>query len=100
MSAENAGRNVVASRLVLSAPEQLPPDTRVDIVIANILARPLIELAPRLRALVRPHGRLLLTGLLHEQADDVRAAYTDEFDFEARQRGEWILFIGRRKKER
>ena len=93
---ENAERNGVLSRLTISLPEELA-DAPADLVIANILARPLIELAPRLSSLVRPAGQLLLTGLLREQAADVRAAYDDCFDFEERQRGQWVLLIGRRK---
>ncbi len=93
---ENAERNGVLSRLTISLPEELA-DAPADLVIANILALPLIELAPRLSALVRPAGQLLLTGLLREQAADVRAAYDDRFDFEERQRGQWVLLIGRRK---
>jgi ribosomal protein L11 methyltransferase len=93
---ENAERNGVLSRLTISLPEELA-DAPADLVIANILALPLIELAPRLSSLVRPAGQLLLTGLLGEQAADVRAAYDDRFDFEERQRGQWVLLIGRRK---
>ena len=93
---ENAERNGVLPRLTISPPEKLAADA-ADLVIANILARPLIELAPRLSTLVRPAGQLLLTGLLREQAADVRAAYDDRFEFQERQRGQWVLLIGRRK---
>ena len=100
VSQENAERNAVAPRLTITSPEALPHTRPADIVIANILARPLIELAPRLRDLVQPAGKLLLTGLLREQADDVRAAYDAAFTFERRERGEWVLFVGHRKRER
>lgn len=100
VSQENAERNAVATRLTITPPEALPHTSQAEIVIANILARPLIELAPRLRDLVRPAGVLLLTGLLRDQADDVRAAYDTAFAFERRERGEWVLFVGRRKHER
>ena len=46
-----------------------------DLLIANILAGPLIELAPSVAAAVAPGGRLILAGLLDRQADDVAAAY-------------------------
>ena len=46
-----------------------------DLIIANILARPLIELAPRLRAAITPEGRLVLSGLLVTQAAEVLANY-------------------------
>lgn len=100
VSRENAERNAVATRLTITPPETLPREHQADIVIANILAQPLIDLAPRLRDLVRPAGRLLLTGLLLEQANDVRSAYDAAFAFERRERGEWVLFVGHRKRER
>ena len=46
-----------------------------DLLIANILAGPLIELAPSLCAMVEEGGTILLAGLLNEQADAVLAAY-------------------------
>lgn len=46
-----------------------------DLLIANILAGPLIELAPSLCALVEDGGTIVLAGLLNEQADAVLAAY-------------------------
>jgi ribosomal protein L11 methyltransferase len=46
-----------------------------DLLIANILAGPLIELAPSLSALVEDGGTIVLAGLLNEQADAVIAAY-------------------------
>lgn len=53
------------------------PTAPVDVVVANILAGPLIELAPTLTALVGPQGHLVLAGLLTEQAEAVMAAYPD-----------------------
>lgn len=94
---ENAERNGVLPRLAISMPEKLAADAQADLVIANILARPLVELAPQLSTLVRPAGQLLLTGLLREQAADVGAAYDERFEFQERQRGQWALLIGRRK---
>ncbi|HYQ91825.1 MAG TPA: 50S ribosomal protein L11 methyltransferase, partial [Candidatus Competibacteraceae bacterium] len=64
----------------------------VDILVANILAGPLIELAPRFRTLVRPQGHLVLSGILIEQAEQVQAAYAQWFDFGmARRREAWAL---------
>ena len=94
---ENAERNNVQSRLAISPPEQLVADAQADLVIANILARSLIELAPRLSTLVRPAGQLLLTGLLREQAADVRAAYENRFELQELERGQWVLLVGRHK---
>ncbi|MDO5536728.1 MAG: 50S ribosomal protein L11 methyltransferase [Desulfovibrionaceae bacterium] len=49
---------------------------RFDVVVANILARPLIEMAPELAACVKPGGVLVLSGILGIQADGVAQAYT------------------------
>jgi ribosomal protein L11 methyltransferase len=53
----------------------------VDLVLANILAPVLIDLAPRLQALLRPGGVLLLSGVLESQLEDVVAAYTPAMRF-------------------
>ncbi|TMJ21550.1 MAG: 50S ribosomal protein L11 methyltransferase [Alphaproteobacteria bacterium] len=77
---ENAARNGVAPlcRFVISlgleAPE-LAGRAPYDLVVANILAGPLIELAEPFDAATRPGGRLLLSGLLVEQAEMIVAAY-------------------------
>lgn len=62
-----------------------------DLVIANILAGPLIELAPSLCALVEDGGTILLAGLLNEQADAVIAAYRKQGVrlAERADRGDW-----------
>lgn len=62
-----------------------------DLVIANILAGPLIELAPALSAILRDGGSLILAGLLAGQADAVAAAYRAQGLrlAERRDRGEW-----------
>ncbi len=70
----NAELNGASQRVVTTAPEALPRVT-VDIVAANILAGPLIALAPRLAAHIRPGGALLLAGVLSTQAAQVAEAY-------------------------
>ena len=68
------------------------------IVVANILARPLVVLAPLLARLTAPAGRIALAGLLAEQAGEVRAAYAPWFDFEAPEEDEgWALVSGVRR---
>jgi ribosomal protein L11 methyltransferase len=70
----------------------------VDILLANILAGPLIELAPRFGSLVLPQGQLVLSGILAEQAEEVQAAYTPWFDFgQSQQREDWVLLQAVRK---
>lgn len=52
------------------------------LVIANILAGPLVELAPTLTVLTQPQGKLCLSGVLASQADKVMAAYQQDFEFD------------------
>jgi ribosomal protein L11 methyltransferase len=71
---DNAQRNGVADRIEAVLPEA-GVEQAADVVVANILASPLIELAPMLAAFLRPGGRLVLSGILTEQAEVVEAAY-------------------------
>ncbi len=94
-AAANARKNRVELALYL-APKQVPC-LQADLVVANILASSLIELAPRLTGLTRPGGLLLLSGLLADQLREVVAAYRQSFDFEPpRLREEWVLLRGRK----
>ncbi|HUF80371.1 MAG TPA: 50S ribosomal protein L11 methyltransferase, partial [Burkholderiales bacterium] len=68
------------------------------IVVANILAHPLIVLAPLLARLTADGGRLALAGLLEDRAADVRAAYEPWFDFDASAQDEgWVLLGATRR---
>ncbi len=78
-SNENAERNQVAERLHTMLPDALPAQL-CDLLLANILANPLLELAPQLAARVRPGGAVVLSGILEDQADCVHAAYARWFD--------------------
>ena len=69
-----------------------------DIVVANILAHPLIVLAPALAALTARHGRIALAGILAPQASEVRAAYGTWFDMAIDgDEEEWVLLAGVKK---
>jgi ribosomal protein L11 methyltransferase len=96
-SRENARRNEVdESKLSLHLPKD-EPDALADVTLANILAQPLIGLAPHLAAKTRPGGDIVLSGILNHQARDVMAAYEPWFIMdEPEQQGEWIRLTGRR----
>lgn len=69
-----------------------------QVVVANILARPLIVLAPLLAGLTAASGRLALAGVLEEQAAEVRAAYEPWFEFDPPVLDEgWILISATRR---
>ena len=66
-----------------------------DWVVANILAGPLIELEPILTSMMAPKGRLLLAGLLAEQAEQVIATYASKVKLAiADRQEEWVLLAG------
>lgn len=95
---DNAVTNGVSDRLTTVDPERRVEPFPADLVLANILARPLIELAPQLSATIRSGGALVLAGLLDRQADEVRAAYAPWFDFEPDHcRDGWTRLYGRRR---
>lgn len=94
---DNARVNGVGTGITVCYPDALDA-TPVDLLLANILANPLRELAAGIVSHLRPGGTLLLTGILQPQADEVRAAYAPWIDFGAsRQRDEWVLLIGTRR---
>lgn len=75
-SRDNAERNdIAAEAFTLCYPEQLAAQRRFPVVVANILAGPLVTLAPTIAGHVAPGGRLALSGILANQADDVLDAY-------------------------
>ncbi len=97
VSRENAARNAVAERLELLTPEALAPGLCVDVVLANILAGPLVALAGALTRMVRPGGRLVLSGLLAEQVDEVSVHYGEDFRFTREIREGWAMLCGTRR---
>ncbi|MEW5756776.1 MAG: 50S ribosomal protein L11 methyltransferase [Pseudomonadota bacterium] len=93
----NAEKNAVADRLTLCLPPQAPR-APADLLIANILANPLIELASHFGTLVRPGGHLVLSGILREQAEQVSRAYQPHFEMQAPViKEDWVRLEGRRK---
>lgn len=77
---QNALRNQVSERLTVQHSDQ-PIDDRFDVVVANILAGPLIELAETISSTVSNGGFITLSGVLCEQADEVMAAYDPWIEF-------------------
>ena len=85
---QNAERNHVAERLQAFLPDAFQTycaDNNIlpaDVVVANILAKPLIELSPYLASLVKSQGRIVLAGLIESQTDAVKAAYQPYFSLD------------------
>ena len=78
-TSDNAERNDVAKNIQTLMPPQFKSEP-ADVVMANILAAPLIELAPLLLASLRAGGALVLSGILEEQTQDVAQAYRQYLD--------------------
>jgi len=98
-SRENANRNGIdPARFPLYLPADLPGEP-ADVVVANILAGPLVGLAEQITRLTRIGGRLALSGILAEQAEDVRAAYAGCFDLEPTATLDgWVRISGTRRR--
>lgn len=97
-SRDNAQRNGIADeKLALYLPEHMPA-MQADVLVANILAGPLVSLAPQLSGLVRPGGLLALSGILAEQGEEVAAAYAADFELDPIVvRDGWVRISGRRR---
>jgi ribosomal protein L11 methyltransferase len=90
----NAEKNAVQDKIKVYLPEQLPK-MQADIVLANILAKPLCELSERISALVKSGGALVLSGILAEQTTQVADAYRSSIELNApAQQEDWIRLDG------
>lgn len=91
----NAALNpsIQAEQLQVVSPEDMPEIT-ADIIIANILANPLIELAPTLIKHATPKTTLILSGLLETEIERVTDAYAEHFTVtDMKKREGWAALI-------
>lgn len=92
----NAARNGVQERYKACYPAELPAGQNMDLVIANILSSVLVQHADELTSVTRPGGTLLLSGILEDHEDQVRAAFEPAFQLETETRDGWCMLVGRR----
>ena len=92
---DNANRNGISrDQYEIYLPENTP-ELQADIMVANILAGPLEQLAPTIAGLTRSGGKLALSGLLAEQAGTISQCYGQWFDMNApEQEGDWVVLTG------
>jgi ribosomal protein L11 methyltransferase len=91
---DNARQNQVAANIVTYLPQAMPIIS-VDLLLANILAGPLQQLAIHFARYTRPGGELLLAGLLKEQAEELMAHYSQWFSMDIDQQvEEWVCLHG------
>lgn len=98
---ENAARNGVASIVRVeqgSVGDDQPFSGEYDLVVANIIARILIELSPALAREVRPGGTLILGGIIDSKEDAVKAAFgsTGLTLTRREQREDWVMQVWRK----
>ena len=96
---DNCERNgLLQGRVGTFLPEEydsISTPESVDILLANILAAPLLSLASKFASLVKPKGSIILSGLLAEQADAITEVYSEWFEMSAAvQREDWIRLSG------
>lgn len=94
-SKDNAERNGINPQALHTCyPDELPVKT-YDVVMANILSGPLVELASKLLAMLKPGGKLVLSGILAEQRPAIQVAYSQSLhDMAIEQKEDWIRFTG------
>lgn len=92
---DNASRNgIAAADIPVYLPEDMPQQ-EFDVVLANILAGPLVALAPQLIGHTRSGGRIALSGILAEQAQEVRDAYSAAFTLDpTAEKDGWVCISG------
>ncbi|MEP7044214.1 MAG: 50S ribosomal protein L11 methyltransferase [Dokdonella sp.] len=96
-SRDNAERNGITEHLELCAPEDFGA-AAADVLVANILAGPLAQLAPRFAACVKAGAPFALSGILQDQAADLLQRYGEWFgDLVVTTREDWVRIEGRRK---
>ncbi|HEX7079922.1 MAG TPA: 50S ribosomal protein L11 methyltransferase [Gammaproteobacteria bacterium] len=96
-TARNAALNGCAARMWIGPPEDLPA-FRADVLLANILAGPLIERAPLFADRLVGNGAAVLSGVLSAQQADVIAAYAAHFEgFDTAERDGWVRIVARRR---
>jgi ribosomal protein L11 methyltransferase len=94
---ENAARNDVSERLIVGGPDEAQR-APAEVLLANILAEPLLELAPALAERVAAGGAVVLSGILQRQAAPVASRYAAWFDMRpATVRDDWALLYGVRR---
>ena len=96
-SQDNATRNDIGDKIELYLPKD-QPTLEADVVIANILAAPLRELCQVITAYCKPAGKLVLSGILDTQAEEISHLYSQNFMMDPIViDGEWARVSGTKK---
>ena len=98
---QNAALNGVLDNLFVGLPDEFNEtlkNQQADVFVANILAGPLMMLAPQFATLVKPEGEFALAGVIEEQVADVSGVYEEFFDIlnVEKREGYWCRISGKR----
>ncbi len=95
---DNSRRNHIDSAVLSAHLPQDTPQTQADVLIANILAGPLLTLAPTLVSLLKPSGSIVLSGILEEQISMILQVYEPLFEMQPHLiKDGWVRLSGTRK---
>ncbi|RKG35824.1 50S ribosomal protein L11 methyltransferase [Acinetobacter guerrae] len=99
---QNAELNHVLDRLFVGLPEEFNSEfksQKADVLVANILAAPLMALAPEFATLLKSEGEFALAGVIEEQVADVTGVYSEFFDIVHIEKREenWCRISGKRQ---
>ncbi len=86
----NAKQNNVAQKLEIIHASELESLKKLDVVLANILAAPLMSLVTTFAQMLKTNGQLIMSGILAEQTEDIIAKFSPEFvDFQVQIEEDW-----------
>ena len=91
----NGVDNGVEAAIAVGLPDTLNAEDSFDAVLANILAGPLVELAPTLMSHLNPGGHIVLSGLLTEQSAHVQSAYPNVHWLAEHVTDDWVCLVGK-----
>ena len=102
---ENAKKNNVLEKIAISPPDVIdtlisntPEEIQADLLIANILAKPLIELQPLFVRLLKDDGVIMLSGILSSQQQEITDTYKDMFDISTiGNSDDWLCILAAKK---
>ncbi len=96
----NAAKNGVDKTCMHIRLDNKPTQQSCDVLIANVLLTPLIELAPRFAKILLPEGKIILSGILEQQLEELKAVYQSYFTIDAiHTKNEWLLIEASLKNE-
>ena len=91
----NMEKNRISNQSIQTFSPEALPHVKVDLLIANILANPLIQLSEIFSTLLKPSGKIVLSGILEEQVERVSSHYRSYFELEEPQLNDgWALIAG------